>query len=167
MKQGFGFGGCICQKWYIIGVVGFGNCLCGVSSASFFCQLETVIFHFIVFCHIRDTRGGGRVYPSAEMQLVYSTAPTDWATRELNNLWNLEVTVLLILFRAVGTVHKNMKKNQQKKQKKKTTSDELQFKRRIETIRTTALRKSARILRKVLVTWGELLSLRLEWKIVS
>ena len=31
----------------------------------------------IVSCHIWDTPGSGS-YPSAEMQLVYSTAPADW-----------------------------------------------------------------------------------------
>ena len=34
--------------------------------------------HQIVLCHIQDTHRGGS-YPSAEKQLVYSTAPADWA----------------------------------------------------------------------------------------
>ena len=34
----------------VIGVVGVGNCLCGVPSASFLCQLEAVFFDFINRC---------------------------------------------------------------------------------------------------------------------
>ena len=33
--------------------------------------------HQIVLCHIQDTHWGS--YPSAEVQLVYSTALADWA----------------------------------------------------------------------------------------
>ena len=43
MQLGFDLGGCICQKHYVIGVVGVGNCFCEVPSASFLCQLETVL----------------------------------------------------------------------------------------------------------------------------
>ena len=42
--QCFGLVGCICQNHYVIGVVGVGNCFCGLPSASFLCQLETVFF---------------------------------------------------------------------------------------------------------------------------
>ena len=35
---------------------------------------------------------------------------------------------------------------------------------RVETIQTTALLRTARILRRVLETWGDLLSLKLQWK---
>ena len=35
-------GGCICQKRYVIGVDNVRNSLCGLFSASFLCQLETV-----------------------------------------------------------------------------------------------------------------------------
>ena len=37
---------------------------------------------------------------------------------------------------------------------------------RVETIQTTALLKMARILRRVLETWGDLLSLNLQWKTI-
>ena len=40
-------GGYICQKCYVIGVVRFLDCLCEVSSASFLCQLEGIVVHFI------------------------------------------------------------------------------------------------------------------------
>ena len=32
---------------YVIGVVGVGNCFCGVPSASFLCQLEAVFSDFV------------------------------------------------------------------------------------------------------------------------
>ena len=35
MQKFFGLIGCICQYRYVIGVVGVGNCFCGVTSASF------------------------------------------------------------------------------------------------------------------------------------
>ena len=40
----------ICQYRYVIGVVGVGNCFCGVPSASFLCQLEDVFSDFIDRC---------------------------------------------------------------------------------------------------------------------
>ena len=47
----------ICQNRYVIGVVGVGNCFCGLTSASFLCQLETVFFVFIDRCskHVVET----------------------------------------------------------------------------------------------------------------
>ena len=48
MLQGFGLGGCICQKRYVIGVVRVCNCLCGVPYVSFLSQLVTVMFHYII-----------------------------------------------------------------------------------------------------------------------
>ena len=50
MQKGFGLGGCICQKRYVIGVVGVGYCFCGIPSTSFLCQLETVFFDFFNRC---------------------------------------------------------------------------------------------------------------------
>ena len=38
---------------------------------------------------------------------------------------------------------------------------------RVETIQTTALLRTARILRRVLETWGDLLSLKLQWETIS
>ena len=57
MPLGFGLGGCIYQKRYVIGVVGVSNCFCGVLSASFLCQLESVLFDFINRCskHVVET----------------------------------------------------------------------------------------------------------------
>ena len=47
MQQCFSLGGCICQKCYVIGVDRVRNCLCVLPSASFLCQLQTVVFHYI------------------------------------------------------------------------------------------------------------------------
>ena len=41
---------------------------------------------------------------------------------------------------------------------------ELEICEKIQTIQTTVLLRTARILRKVLVSWGDLLSLKLQWK---
>ena len=45
--------------------------------------------------------------------------------------------------------------------------EELEVGGRVETIQTTALLRTARILRRVLETWGDLLSLRLQWKTIG
>ena len=42
MQKCFGLVRCICQYRYVIGVVGVGNCCCGVSSASFLRQFEAI-----------------------------------------------------------------------------------------------------------------------------
>ena len=48
----------------------------------------------------------------------------------------------------------------------KTLAD-LEVGGRVENIQKTALLKTARILRRVLETWGDLLSLKLQWKNIS
>ena len=50
MLYSFGLVGCIYQYHYVIGVVGIGNCFCGVPSASFLCQLEAVFSDFVNQC---------------------------------------------------------------------------------------------------------------------
>ena len=42
--------------------------------------------------------------------------------------------------------------------------EDLEVGGQVETIQTTTLMRSARILRRVLETWGDLLSLKLQWK---
>ena len=42
MQKCFGLVRCICQYRYVIGVVGVGNCCCGVPSASFLRQFEDI-----------------------------------------------------------------------------------------------------------------------------
>ena len=77
--------------------------------------------------------------------------------RELKKPWNMKVTVIPIVIGALGTVAKGLIKE----------LEDLEITGRVETNQTTALSRSARILRRVLETWGDLLSLKLQWKIIS
>ena len=77
--------------------------------------------------------------------------------RELKKLWNMKVTIVPIVIGALGTITKGLLKD----------LGELEIGGRTETIQTTALLRTARILRRVLETWGDLLPLKLQWKTVS
>ena len=68
-------------------------------------------------------------------------------TRELKKLWNMKVTIVPIVIGPFGTVTKGSLKG----------LEDLGVGRRVETIQTTALLKTARILRRVLETWRDLL----------
>ena len=77
--------------------------------------------------------------------------------RELKKLWNMKVTIVPIVIGALGTITKGLLKG----------LENLGVSRRVETIQTTALPRTARILIQVLETWGDLLSLKLQWKTIS
>ena len=81
--------------------------------------------------------------------------------RELKRLWNMQVNmqviIIPIVIGAFGTVAKGLLKE----------LDDLEVGGRVETIQTTALLRTARILRNVLETWGDLLSLKLQWKTIG
>ena len=77
--------------------------------------------------------------------------------RELKKLWNVKMTIIPIVIGAFGTVTKGLLKR----------LEDLEVDGRVETIQTTALLRTARILRRVLETWGDLLSLRLQWKTIG
>ena len=77
--------------------------------------------------------------------------------RELKKLWNMKVTIIPIVIGAFGTVTKGLL----------IGLEDLEVGGRMETTQTTALLKIARILRRVLETWGDLLSLNLQWKTIS
>ena len=62
--------------------------------------------------------------------------------RELKKLWNMQVTIIPIVIGAFGTVTKGLLKG----------LEDLEVGGRVESIQTTALLKTARILRKVLDT---------------
>ena len=62
--------------------------------------------------------------------------------RELKKLWNMQVTIIPIVIGAFGTVTKGLLKGQ----------EDLEVGGRVETIQTTALLRTARILRRVLET---------------
>ena len=69
----------------------------------------------------------------------------------------MKVTIVPIMIGAFGTVTKGLLKG----------LEDLEVGGRVETIQTTALLKMARILRSVLEIWGDLLSLKLQWKTIS
>ena len=76
--------------------------------------------------------------------------------RELEKLWDMKMTVILTVIGALDTVAKGLVQR----------LEDVEIRGRAETIQTTALSRSARILRKVLETGGDFLSLKLQWKII-
>ena len=63
----------------------------------------------------------------------------------------------IIVIGAFGTVTKGILKG----------LDDLEVAGRVETMKTASLLRTARILRRVLVIWGDVLSLKLQWKNIS
>ena len=72
---------------------------------------------------------------------------------ELKKLWNMRVTIVPIVIGAFGTITKGLLKG----------LEDLEVGGRVETIQITALLRTVRILRRILETWGDLLSLKLHW----
>ena len=70
--------------------------------------------------------------------------------RELKKLWNMKVTIVPIVISDFGSITNILLKG----------LEDLEVGGRIETIQTTTLLRTARILRRVLETWGDLLSLK-------
>ena len=77
--------------------------------------------------------------------------------RELKKLCNMKVTIVPTVIGALGTITKGLLKG----------LEDLEVGGRVETIQTTALLRTARILRRVLETWGDLLSLKLQWETIN
>ena len=77
--------------------------------------------------------------------------------RELKKLRNMKVMIVPFVIGAFGTITKGLLKG----------LEDLEVGERVETIQMTALLRTARILRRVLETWGNLLSLKLLWKTIS
>ena len=69
----------------------------------------------------------------------------------------MKVKIVPIVIGALGTITKGLLK----------ILEDLEVGGRVETTQTTALLRTARILRPVLETWGDLLSLKLQWKTIS
>ena len=67
----------------------------------------------------------------------------------------MKVKIIPIVIGAFGTVTKGLLKG----------LEDLEVGGRVETIQTTVLLKTVRILRRVLETWGAFLSLILQWKL--
>ena len=72
--------------------------------------------------------------------------------RKCKKLWNRKVTIIPVVVGAFGTVTKGLLKG----------LEDLEVGGQVESIQTTALLKKARILRRVLETLGDLLSLNLQ-----
>ena len=67
------------------------------------------------------------------------------------------MTIVPIVIGAFGAITKGLLKG----------LEDLEVGGRVETIQITALLRTARILRQVQETWGDLLSLKLQWKTIS
>ena len=76
---------------------------------------------------------------------------------ELKKLWNMKVTIVPIVISVLGTITKGLLKD----------LEDLEVVGRVQSIQTTALLRTARILRGALETWWDLLSLKLQWKTIS
>ena len=70
--------------------------------------------------------------------------------RELKKIWNMKVTIIPIVIGTFGTVTKGLLKG----------LEDFEIRGRVKTIKTTALLRTARIPRRVLETWADLLSLK-------
>ena len=77
--------------------------------------------------------------------------------RELKKPWNIKVTVTPMEIGALSTVTKGLLQGLK----------DLEIRGWVKTIKTTILLRSARILRRVLETWGDLLSLKLQWETIG
>ena len=69
----------------------------------------------------------------------------------------MKVTIVPIVISALGTITKGLLKG----------LEDLELGGRVETIQTTALLRMSRILKRALETWGDLVSLKLQWKTIS
>ena len=69
----------------------------------------------------------------------------------------MKVTIVPIVIDAFDTITKGLLKG----------LEDLEDGGRVETIQITALLRTARIPRRVLETWGDLLSLNLQWETIS
>ena len=77
--------------------------------------------------------------------------------RELKKLWNMNLMIIPIVIGALGTVTKELVQG----------LEDLEVTGWVETIQTTTLLRFARILKRVLETWGDLLSPKLQWETIS
>ena len=81
--------------------------------------------------------------------------------RELKKLGNMRITIIPIVISVLCIVTKGFIQG----------LEDLEINGRVEAIQTTALLRSARILKRVQETWGDLLSLRLQltlmWKVLK
>ena len=69
----------------------------------------------------------------------------------------MKVTIIPIEIGTFGTITKGLFKG----------LEDFEVEGQVETIQTTALLRTARIRKRVLGAWGDLLALKLPWKIIS
>ena len=69
----------------------------------------------------------------------------------------MKVTIVTIVIGAFGTITKGLLKG----------LEDLEAGGRVDTIQMKALLRTGRILRRVQETWGDLLSLKLQWKTIG
>ena len=81
----------------------------------------------------------------------------DLAMELKKKLWNMKKTIIPIVIGAFDTVSKRLQKE----------LEDSGVGGQVETIRTTSLLRTARILRIVQETWGNLLSLKFQWKAIG
>ena len=74
----------------------------------------------------------------------------------MKKLCNIRVRIIPILNGALGTVTKGLVQG----------PEDLEITGQVETIQTNELLRSARVLRRVLVTWEDLLSLKIQWETI-
>ena len=77
--------------------------------------------------------------------------------RELKKLWDVKVTVIPIVIVALSRVIKGLIQR----------LEDFEIRGGVEIFQTTALLRSTRILRRVLETWGDFMSLKLQWKTIG
>ena len=77
--------------------------------------------------------------------------------RELKKIWNLRVTIIPIVIGAFGTVTKWLLNG----------LEDFEVGGRVKTIQIKKLLRTARILRIVLEMWRDLLSLKLQWRLMG
>ena len=75
-------------------------------------------------------------------------------TRELKKLWKMQMTIIPTVIGASGTITEGLLKGQ----------EDMKVGRQVATIQTTTFLRTARILRRVMETSEDLLSLSVQWK---
>ena len=133
---------CPCHLWDI--------CSYALSLVFLFCG-SSLFYSFDSFSHQRLPSDRWVKLNESEKSDIY----LDLAG-ELNNLRSMKVAVITIVIGALVTIPKGFIKGLENWEIKQG-----------ETIQTTALWRSARILRRVLQTWGDLQSLKIQWRTIS
>ena len=77
--------------------------------------------------------------------------------REPEKLWNMKVTMISVVIGGLGTVTKGLVQG----------LEDQEIRGRVEINQIKSLLRSAQILRSVLETWEDLLSLKFQWKTIS